>query len=52
MDWQAAGVVIIVGAAVCFLARRVLLPRHRRRRAAQGFVPLSSLRKRTDPHCH
>jgi hypothetical protein len=52
MDWQTAGVVAIVGGAVWFLARRVLLPRRRRRASAQGFVPLSSVRKRSDPHCH
>jgi hypothetical protein len=52
MDWQTAGVVAFVGAAVCFLVRRVLVNRQRRRRGAQGFVPLSSLRKRSDSHCH
>ena len=52
MDWQTAGVVAIVGGAVWFLARRVLLLRTRRRASAQGFVPLSSLRKRSDPPCH
>jgi hypothetical protein len=52
MDWQTAGVVATVGGAVWFLARRVLLQRRRRRASVQGFVPLSSLRKRSDPHCH
>ena len=52
MDLQTAGVVAIVGGAVWFLARRLLLARKRRRARAQSFVPLSSLRKRSDPHCH
>jgi hypothetical protein len=58
MDWQTAGVVGIVSGAVWFLAQRMLLIRRRRKRPAQTFVPLSSLRKPADrppgdgPACH
>jgi hypothetical protein len=54
MDWQAAGVAVIVSGAVWFLAQRMFLVRRRRKRPAQTFVPLSSIRKRPDEDkgCH
>jgi hypothetical protein len=45
-------VFVIVAGAVLFLARRVFLNRERRRRPAQTFVPLSSLKKPRDGGCH
>lgn len=53
LDWQIVGVVLIVGGAVGFLARRVLAIRHRRNKPAQSFVPITSLKgKKTDRGCH
>ena len=51
MDWQAAGVVAVVSGAVYFLVQR-MLTRRRRRKGAQTFVPLSSMKKRPDHDCH
>ena len=50
MDWQAVGVVAIVSAAVYFLGERMLT--RRRRKGTQTFVPLSSIKKRSDHDCH
>ena len=52
MDWQTAGVVAVVSAAVYFLAQRLFAGRRRRKQATQTFVPLSSVKKRTDDQCH
>jgi hypothetical protein len=52
MDWQTAGVVAVVSGAVSFLAQRLFAGRRRRKEAAQTFVPLSSVKKRPDHHCH
>ena len=52
MDWQTAGVVVIVAGAVYFLGRRVFLVRRRRRRSPQSFVPLSSIKRPPDHGCH
>jgi hypothetical protein len=45
---------VIVSGAVWFLAQRLLLIRRRRKRPAQTFVPLSSIRKPPDERkgCH
>jgi hypothetical protein len=50
VDWQTVGVVLVVLAAVAFLARRVAGP-GRRSKPAETFVPLDRLRKR-DNGCH
>lgn len=47
MTWQDVGVALTVGAAVAFLLVRVT-GRRRRRKPAQTFVPLSSLKTRPD----
>jgi hypothetical protein len=52
MDWQTAGVVTVVAGAVYFLAQRMLITRRRRKQPAQTFVPLSSIKKRSDNGCH
>ena len=43
--WQEAGVVVVVGAAVAYLARKLFgtVPR---RKAPTTFVPLSQLKRR------
>jgi uncharacterized membrane-anchored protein YhcB (DUF1043 family) len=56
MTWQEAGVVLIVGAAVAFLVRR-LVGRRRQQKPAQTFVPIASIKHRRDdppggPGCH
>jgi hypothetical protein len=51
VDWQTAGVITIVSGAVYFLAQRVFAVRRRRKGPAQTFVPLSSIKKRSD-QCH
>ena len=56
MSWQEIGVVVIVGGAVAFLVLRVA-GRRRRKKPAQTFVPLTSLKNRRedppdDPQCH
>ena len=43
--WQEAGVVLIVGGAVAYLARKVFGVRPRARKT-QSFVPLSDLKRR------
>jgi predicted MFS family arabinose efflux permease len=48
LDWQTIAVVLIVAAAVLFLLRQFVLPRRRRSRPAQTFVPLGDVRKRDD----
>jgi hypothetical protein len=52
MDWQTAGVVAVVSGAVYFLAQRLFANRRRRKQPAGTFVPLSSIRKRSDHDCH
>jgi len=52
MDWQTAGVIAIVSGAVYFLAQRMFVTRRRRKQAAQTFVPISSVRKRSNHDCH
>ena len=53
MDWQTAGVVVIVIGAVVFLARKLFV-RPRRKTGATAFIPLGSLKKKKkkDDHCH
>ncbi len=51
MGWQELAVAVIVAAAVAFLVRRVV-GRRERRKAAQTFVPLSTLRKPGPPSDH
>lgn len=45
MTWQSLAVLLVVGAAIFFLVARVVGIQLRRRRPAQTFVPLSSLKK-------
>jgi hypothetical protein len=52
VDWQTAGVVAVVSGAVYFLAHRMFVIRRRRKGPAQTFVPLSSVKKRSDKACH
>lgn len=52
MDWQTAGVIAVVAGAVCFLVQRMFLVRRRSKQPAQTFVPLSSIKKRSDHGCH
>jgi hypothetical protein len=52
MDWQSPAVFVVVAGAVGFLARRVFLTRRRRKRPAQSFVPLSSIKKGPGEGCH
>ena len=52
MDWQSVGVVFVVAGAVYFLGRRLFVARRQRTRPAQTFVPLSSIKKRSDTGCH
>jgi uncharacterized membrane-anchored protein YhcB (DUF1043 family) len=56
MSWQEMGVALIVGGAVAFLVLRVA-GRRRRRKPAQTFVPLTSVKHRRneprgDSGCH
>ena len=56
MTWQELAVAAIVACAVAFLVLRIV-GRRRARKAAETFVPLSSLRSRGDqrpdePPCH
>ena len=52
MDWQSAGVVVMVLGALAFLARKFLF-RPRRKSGATAFIPLGSLKKKKkDDHCH
>lgn len=51
MDWQEAGVALIVLGAVAFLARR-LFGRATPRPKAATFVPLRDLKKKRDDGCH
>jgi hypothetical protein len=46
-SWQSVAVLLVVLAAITFLVTRVVGVRLRRKRPAQTFVPLSSLRKST-----
>ena len=52
MEWQTASVVAIVAGAVYFLAQRMFVTRRRRKQPAQTFVPLSSVRRRSNHDCH
>lgn len=55
MDWQQAGVWVIVGGAVLFLIGRIVGLRRRRSRQAQSFVPIAALKKSRDARdrsCH
>ena len=61
MGWQDVGVWIVVAGAVLFLVGRNVNLRRRRKKPAQTFIPLSSLRRpggaaaapqSDDPHCH
>jgi hypothetical protein len=45
VSWQSIAVVLVVAAAVAFLVARAVGIRVRRKRPAQTFVPLSSLKK-------
>ena len=56
MNWQELAVGVIVAAAVAFLAMRIV-GRRRRRKPAETYVPLSTLRTPGDerpdkPGCH
>ena len=56
MNWQALAVGVIVAGAVAFLVMRIV-GRRPRRKTAETFVPLSSLRSPGDerpdkPGCH
>jgi hypothetical protein len=55
--WQELAVVVIVACAVAFLVRRVVGRRASRRKPAQTFVPLASLKRSkgpsdSEPSCH
>jgi hypothetical protein len=43
IDWQMAGVVVIVAAAVCYLARKFF--GRPRKQSTTSFVPLATLKK-------
>ena len=49
MTGQEIAVALIIATAVLFLARRVVGRRSARRKPAQTFVPISSLKKRNGP---
>lgn len=51
MGWQDAVVFLIVLGAVLFLVRRAVGKRIRRSRPAQTFIPLASVKKRSQSHC-
>lgn len=46
MPWQEIGVVLIVGAAVTYLARKLFGVGDRTRKTKTSFVPLDALKKR------
>ncbi len=56
LAFQEIAVALMVAAAVLFLVRRVVGRRSARRKPAQTFVPLASLKKRDrsrqDTGCH
>ena len=52
MDWQDYVVFLIVGGAVWFLVRRVTARRRARKKPAESFVPLGTLRKGPGDGCH
>ena len=52
MDWQDYVVFLIVGCAVWFLVRRVTATRRSRKKPAESFVPLETLRKKPGEGCH
>jgi len=52
MDLQDYVVFLIVGGAVWFLVRRVTARRRSRKKPAESFVPLATLRKGPGDGCH
>jgi uncharacterized membrane protein YdjX (TVP38/TMEM64 family) len=48
MGWQEASVAVIVGGAVAFLIRRAVGRRSAKRKPAQTFVPLASVKRAKD----
>lgn len=51
MGWQEGGVALIVLGALAFLARKfVWTPKPKT--GTSAFVPLGSLKKKKDDHCH
>jgi hypothetical protein len=49
MSWQDVAVFAVVGAAVLFLAGRNVDLRRRRKKPAETFIPLASLRQSAPP---
>ena len=59
MGWQDVAVFIVVASALTFLVGRNVNLRRRRKKPAQTFIPLSSLKRTSaptssgdDPACH
>jgi hypothetical protein len=58
MTWQDVAVFVVVASAVLFLVGRNVTLKRRRKRPAETFVPLATLKKRPsagspdEPACH